>query len=79
MDEFDVFMDKVNRRISTTELMKFAFSENFRSKQFLLLTPNDITMLDGILENVAPDHAPDDPRVLRVRPARSGAGMQEGA
>ena len=79
MDEFDVFMDKVNRRISTTELMKFAFSENFRSKQFLLLTPNDITMLDGILENVAPDHAPDDPRVLRVRPARSGAVMQEGA
>lgn len=37
MDEFDVFMDSVNRRISMQSLIKFAYQLNH--VQFLFLTP----------------------------------------
>jgi hypothetical protein len=37
MDEYDVFMDAVNRRIATQTLLEFALEEN--NLQFVLLTP----------------------------------------
>lgn len=37
MDEFDVFMDAVNRRISMQSLIKFAHDQSH--VQFLFLTP----------------------------------------
>lgn len=44
MDEFDVFMDAVNRRIGTEHLIRFA-KEN-RHLQFIYLTPQDVSMLN---------------------------------
>ena len=43
MDEFDVFMDSVNRRIAMENLLSFA-KEN-PDLQFIFLTPQDITAL----------------------------------
>lgn len=37
MDEYDVFMDAVNRRIATQTLLEFALEES--NMQFVLLTP----------------------------------------
>eukprot|EP00795_Rhopilema_esculentum_P017575 gene17575-9207_t len=41
LDEFDVFMDMVNRRISMEMLLKIAKEQN--NRQFLLLTPQDMS------------------------------------
>eukprot|EP00951_Prasinocladus_malaysianus_P042113 scaffold505354_cov39-Prasinocladus_malaysianus.AAC.1 len=41
MDEFDVFMDAVNRRISMQSLIKFAHDQ--RHVQFMFLTPQVTT------------------------------------
>ena len=37
MDEFDVFMDAVNRRIATETLLEFAMEHN--EMQYIFLTP----------------------------------------
>jgi chromosome segregation ATPase len=44
MDEFDVFMDAVNRRIGTEHLIRFA--KEHRHLQFIYLTPQDVSMLN---------------------------------
>jgi len=44
MDEFDVFMDAVNRKVGTGQLLEFA--KEFATKQFIYLTPQDVSMLD---------------------------------
>jgi len=44
LDEFDVFMDMVNRRISVTLLLQLAREQ--RNRQFILLTPLKIGDLD---------------------------------
>jgi hypothetical protein len=55
MDEYDVFMDAVNRRIATQTLLEFALEEN--NLQFVLLTPQ-VGLLDKdclgyrVLQNV---------------------------
>ncbi|XP_046848738.1 structural maintenance of chromosomes protein 6-like [Xenia sp. Carnegie-2017] len=41
LDEFDVFMDMVNRRISMDSIMKVAKEQHHR--QFILLTPQDMS------------------------------------
>ncbi|XP_028414977.1 structural maintenance of chromosomes protein 6-like [Dendronephthya gigantea] len=41
LDEFDVFMDMVNRRISMESIMKVAKEQ--RHRQFILLTPQDMS------------------------------------
>eukprot|EP00793_Prasinoderma_coloniale_P001034 PRCOL_00006025-RA len=71
MDEFDIFMDKVNRLVSTKELMRFAFQEQFRAKQFLLLTPNDMSMIESIKAGLGCIPDDGDMRMLRVKPARN--------
>jgi chromosome segregation ATPase len=38
MDEFDVFMDAVNRRIATQTLLEFALEQGYL--QFIFLTPH---------------------------------------
>ncbi|XP_035666452.1 structural maintenance of chromosomes protein 6-like isoform X3 [Branchiostoma floridae] len=43
LDEFDVFMDMVNRRISMEMMMKVA--QDHRHKQFIFLTPQDMSYL----------------------------------
>lgn len=50
MDEFDVFMDSVNRRIAMENLLSFA-KEN-SNLQFIFLTPQDITSLYAARDQV---------------------------
>ena len=45
LDEFDVFMDMLNRRISMNMLMKIAKEQH--SRQFILLTPQDMSSVQG--------------------------------
>jgi len=49
MDEFDVFMDAVNRRVGTEHLISFARQNPHL--QFIYLTPQDVSMLDKELKN----------------------------
>ena len=44
MDEFDVFMDAVNRRISMQALLEFAKANG---RQFIFLTPHDVSEVVG--------------------------------
>jgi chromosome segregation ATPase len=50
MDEFDVFMDAVNRRVSIETLLNFA-RENV-DKQFLFITPQDISAVDATAADI---------------------------
>ena len=59
MDEFDVFMDAVNRRISIETLLDFARNTHF-DKQFLFITPQDISAVDA---------QADDIKIQRMRAA----------
>nr|QIC49993.1 structural maintenance of chromosomes protein 6 [Actinia equina] len=45
LDEFDVFMDMVNRRISMNMMLKVAKEQEER--QFILLTPQDMSSIGG--------------------------------
>jgi chromosome segregation ATPase len=47
MDEFDVFMDAVNRKISMDALIHFARDPLNLDKQFLFITPQDISAVDA--------------------------------
>ena len=38
MDEYDVFMDDVNRKLSTETLLQFAWDQRDK-RQYILLTP----------------------------------------
>ena len=44
MDEFDVFMDAVNRKVSLTSILKFA--HDMQHVQFLLLSPLDMAVVE---------------------------------
>lgn len=43
LDEFDVFMDMVNRRISMEMMLKVAKEQ--QERQFILLTPQDMSAI----------------------------------
>ncbi len=43
MDEFDVFMDEVNRDLAIMELIDFGTEGSGHDKQFVLLTPQNLT------------------------------------
>jgi len=47
MDEFDVFMDAVNRKVSMDALIDFARDPFNKDKQFLFITPQDISAVDA--------------------------------
>mmetsp|Transcript_40647 Transcript_40647/g.102878 ORF Transcript_40647/g.102878 Transcript_40647/m.102878 type:complete len:1107 (-) Transcript_40647:369-3689(-) len=75
MDEFDVFMDSVNRRISMQSLIKFAYQLNH--VQFLFLTPQDISAVEDAkraCEKEGEMELTDDfIKVVRMQPARENA------
>ena len=52
MDEFDVFMDAVNRKVSMDALIAFARDSNNEEKQFLFITPQDISAVDAKAEDI---------------------------
>uniref|UniRef100_A0A668AI62 Structural maintenance of chromosomes protein 6 n=1 Tax=Myripristis murdjan TaxID=586833 RepID=A0A668AI62_9TELE len=68
LDEFDVYMDMVNRRISMDMMLKVAASQ--RNRQFIFLTPQSMSTLPET----------DLIRILRLKdPDRShGAGQRNG-
>jgi len=47
MDEFDFFMDAVNRKVSMDSLIDFARDDFNKDKQFLFITPQDISAVDA--------------------------------
>jgi len=43
MDEYDVFLDEISRKITLDEMEKYALSVHQRSRQFLIVTPHKIS------------------------------------
>ncbi|KXZ52761.1 hypothetical protein GPECTOR_8g151 [Gonium pectorale] len=50
MDEFDVFMDSINRRVATETLLEFAYENS--GFQYIFLTPQDLQAVRDARENV---------------------------
>lgn len=50
MDEFDVFMDAVNRKVALTSILKFAWE--LQGTQFILLSPLDMSVVEQSLKDV---------------------------
>ena len=50
MDEFDVFMDAVNRKVSLRTLLNFAVDNP--KQQMILLTPQDLSEVEEIREEI---------------------------
>ena len=48
MDEFDIFMDDVNRRVSMDQLLQFAHSKP--DTQFIFLTPQDLSAISNHID-----------------------------
>lgn len=44
MDEFDVFMDQLNRGISLQQLQRYAEMEEHKSQQFIFITPHEVNL-----------------------------------
>lgn len=71
MDEFDVFMDSVNRRIAMENLITFAIENP--NLQFIFLTPQDITSVFAARDSCRKNghDIPDDfIQVVSMKPAR---------
>jgi len=45
VDEYDIFMDPINRQISTKMLLEYA--RTAKKKQFIFITPHDISFIDA--------------------------------
>ncbi|KAI9190636.1 P-loop containing nucleoside triphosphate hydrolase protein [Polychytrium aggregatum] len=69
LDEFDVFMDAVNRRISMKFLIDYARSREKQHCQYILITPQDMSYIKGIDSG--------DVKVSRLEdPSRNGGYRQ---
>ncbi|KAA6429283.1 MAG: structural maintenance of chromosomes 6 [Trebouxia sp. A1-2] len=71
MDEFDVFMDAINRRVAMENL--FSNSLEHPDLQFILLTPQDINAVEEAKKNLAARGTPlpeDYCKVVLMRSAR---------
>lgn len=53
MDEFDVYMDAVNRKVALTSILKFAWE--LSGTQFILLSPLDMSVVEQSLADVNAD------------------------
>lgn len=53
MDEFDVFMDAVNRKVALTSILKFAWE--LQDTQFILLSPLDMSVVEQSRADVNQD------------------------
>jgi len=52
MDEFDVFMDEVARKVSMDSLLEFARGDEEASRQFILITPQNISGIDAKAKDI---------------------------
>lgn len=74
MDEFDVFMDSVNRRAAMENLMMFAREQ--QDLQFIFLTPQDMAAVEEAKKGCARQKTiiPDDfVKIVAMKPARKNA------
>lgn len=42
MDEYDVYMDEISRKLTLDQLKKYSMNEDQINKQFLIITPHKI-------------------------------------
>jgi len=75
LDEFDVFMDPVNRRIATQTLLEFALDNDER--QYVLLTPQDIQAVEDAKQELARKKKLDLPasfvKIVQIKNARAAS------
>ena len=74
MDEFDVFMDSINRRIAMENLLQFAKEQP--DLQFVFLTPQDMAAVDEAKRGCAKAKCPipdDFIKIVAMKPARQNA------
>ena len=43
MDEYDVFLDQVARKMTIMELQKYALGDEQRGRQFIIVTPQELS------------------------------------
>jgi len=76
MDEFDVFMDSINRRVAMENLLTFA--REHKELQFVFLTPQDMAAVHAARERCTERgvEVPEDfVKIVAMRPARPGAAQ----
>jgi chromosome segregation ATPase len=76
MDEFDVFMDSINRRIAMENLLQFAKEQP--DLQFVLLTPQDMAAVDEAKKGCEKVKIPipdDFIKIVVMKPARQNAAQ----
>ncbi|EFJ45367.1 structural maintenance of chromosomes protein 6 [Volvox carteri f. nagariensis] len=74
-DEFDVYMDDINRRVATETLLEFAMEHP--TFQYIFLTPQDIHMVEDARQNIVKRRQIQLPatflRTVKMHPPREGA------
>ncbi|KAI3431453.1 hypothetical protein D9Q98_004505 [Chlorella vulgaris] len=79
LDEFDVFMDAVNRRLAMAFLLEFAHRNPER--QIILLTPGDVSAVDEVKAQVSKAVKSSLPadfvRIQRMKPPRGHRQQQQ--
>jgi structural maintenance of chromosomes protein 6 len=74
MDEFDVFMDAINRRMAMQSL--FGFAREHDELQYVFLTPQDLSAVEAARQHCEKSKmvVPEDfVKVVQMRPARQNA------
>ena len=56
MDEFDIYMDAVSRKIALDLLVQTATSEQMKHRQFIFITPQDLSYVQGRVSNTFKIH-----------------------
>lgn len=70
MDEFDIFMDAVARKVALSKLIETARSEQMRHRQFIFITPQDLSAVQK--------YVGDDFKIHKMRPPeRADRGLQQ--
>lgn len=78
MDEYDVFMDAINRRVATETLLGFAVEKE--AVQHIFLTPQDVTAIRDANEHLQKSRNlklhKDFVRVMQMHQPRDAGGVQ---
>jgi chromosome segregation ATPase len=70
MDEYDVFLDDVSRRVTLEQLQKYALLPAQRGRQFIIVTPH----------NLADVRTSNDVRIQKMQPPQrrqTAHGLQQ--
>lgn len=70
MDEFDIFMDAVARKVALSKLIETAKSEQMKHRQFIFITPQDLSAVQK--------YVGDNFKIHKMRPPeRADRGLQQ--